>query len=640
MQYRRELDGLRAVAVVSVIFFHTGFSVFGGGFVGVDVFFVISGYLITSLLIAELERGDFSLSRFYERRARRILPALFFVMLTCLPFAYMWMLPSQLKDFAQSLVAVVFFASNILFWREDGYFAAAVELKPLLHTWSLAVEEQYYVLFPLLMLLLWRLGRHRVFWIVIVTAVLSLLLAEWGSKNTPVANFYLAPTRAWELLAGSICAFLTFGKTQRSSNVLSSTGLAVILFAVFVYDENTPFPGAYALAPVVGTVLIILYAAPVTWVAQLLSTRGFVGIGLISYSAYLWHQPLFAFARLRSIKEPNYPLMAILVVVSLLLAWATWRYVEQPFRNRQNPAFMARRSLFATSGTVGAIFVAIGLAGHFGVGFSGRSNDELTLAGLDQRVEVNHGLHSDCEGEFNNSKNCHTTPAPEVLLWGDSYAMHLAQGMVASEQELALQQHTMSVCTPVIGIAHLSIKYGEDWAQKCIEFNNAVMNWLRSQTRVRTVVLSSPFSQLLGDTILMASKGVVTKPNMQVIAAKLVATANKIRQAGANVLIVSPTPRSGSDVGQCLVRTVYFNADKSGCDFALKTETDAYEFLRIVSKDIPVYWLNEDICDAEVCDVMQDGTFIYRDEGHLSKEGSAYLGRLNEWMPKFRAMAN
>jgi peptidoglycan/LPS O-acetylase OafA/YrhL len=163
MIYRREIDGLRAIAVVPVILFHAGVTVFSGGYVGVDVFFVISGYLITSILIGELEQGNFSIARFYERRARRILPALFFVMLCCIPFAWMWMLPSELKDFSQSIAAVVFFASNVLFWREEGYFAPTAELKPLLHTWSLAVEEQYYLLFPVFLLLAWRFGRNRVF---------------------------------------------------------------------------------------------------------------------------------------------------------------------------------------------------------------------------------------------------------------------------------------------------------------------------------------------------------------------------------------------------------------------------------------------------------------------------------------------
>jgi len=189
LKYRAEIDGLRALAVVPVILFHAGFELFSGGFVGVDVFFVISGYLITTILIEDIENKRFSIVNFYERRARRILPALFLVMLVCIPFAWMWMIPSQMKDFSQSLVAVSLFASNILFWRESGYFDATAEEKPLLHTWSLAVEEQYYVLFPIFLILAWRFGKNRVFWMIVVMAAISLLLSEWGWRNKATANF-------------------------------------------------------------------------------------------------------------------------------------------------------------------------------------------------------------------------------------------------------------------------------------------------------------------------------------------------------------------------------------------------------------------------------------------------------------------
>lgn len=205
--YRPEIDGLRAVAVLPVILFHAGFDLFSGGYVGVDVFFVISGYLITSIILREMEQGKFSIARFYERRARRILPALFFVIVCCLPFAVIWMASGEIKRFGQAMIAVSLFASNVFFWKTTNYFAPAAEEEPLLHTWSLAVEEQYYVLFPLFLMLCWRFGRSRLFWLTALAALLSLGLAEWGWRNQPVANFYLLPTRAWELLAGSLLAF-------------------------------------------------------------------------------------------------------------------------------------------------------------------------------------------------------------------------------------------------------------------------------------------------------------------------------------------------------------------------------------------------------------------------------------------------
>jgi len=639
MRYRREIDGLRAVAVLPVILYHAGVGLFGGGYVGVDVFFVISGYLITSILIGDLERGTFSIARFYERRARRILPALFVVMVACMPFAYLWMLPQELKNFAKSLVAVTLFGSNMLFWREDGYFAAAAELKPLLHTWSLAVEEQYYLLFPLFLLLVWRLGRRRVAGVVAVLAVLSLLLAEWGWRHSPVANFYLAPTRAWELLAGSLCAFASVGRPQRANGGLAAAGLALILSAVFAYDSRTPFPSLYALAPVAGTALVILFAGEETRTARLLSLRPLVGIGLISYSAYLWHQPLFAFARLRSLTTPPPVLMAALALASILLAWASWRFIELPFRNRTRPLPATRARVFAASGALGAVFIALGLAGYVGNGWGWRGNGIVTQAELGARLIVNHGLSDDCEGSFGTSPDCATAPRPDVLLWGDSFAMHLAQGIVASDPGVALRQHTISSCAPILGIAQIGDGKTADWARGCIRFNDQVMDWLRTQPQVATVILSSPFGGILEGDLLLADGEILRGGGENYVAEQLLETARAIRATGARVIIVSPTPRSGWNIGQCLARSTYFGSDPAGCDFPLDTGTAPLRLLRAVGDGIPVYWLHDDICDGETCYPLRDGIFIYRDTGHLSREGSAALGRLHGWMAAFRAMA-
>ena len=640
MQYRPEIDGLRAVAVLPVILFHAGFSVFTGGYVGVDVFFVISGYLITSLLIADLEQGNFTIARFYERRARRILPALFVVMFACLPFAYMWMSPSQLEDFSASVVTVILSLSNIFFLSQVDYFAPSAELQPLLHTWSLAIEEQYYFLFPLLLLALHRF-RHRVAVIVVIFLILlSFIFSEWAWREDAERSFFFTLSRFWEIGAGTICAFMTIGRAQRSSNLLSTIGLALIICAVFAYNDSTPFPSFYTLVPVVGTMLVILFAAQDTWVARLLSLRGFVGIGLISYSAYLWHQPLFAFARLRSLTEPSNALMATLAVASLLLAWATWHWVEQSFRNRSNPLVVTRRSVFVASGAIGATFLAVGLVGYVTNGLENRTRNGASLAELDMRVVVNHGLHKDCEGAFNSSENCYTSIEPNVLLWGDSFAMHLAQGLIASEPSLKLQQHSMSVCTPVLGMAHVGRGYSEDWAKRCIAFNHQVFNWLLTHDSVDLVVLSSPFAQLLSPSVLLDDGTLLQDPEISFVANAILDTAETIRSTGARVVIVSPTPSSGFNNGQCLMRTVYFGVNEAACDFPLNLDTGPYELLRSVQDDVAVYWLHQNICTNEVCDVIKDGVFIYRDTGHLSKEGSAYLGRQNSWNEEFARIAN
>jgi peptidoglycan/LPS O-acetylase OafA/YrhL len=320
MQYRPEIDGLRAVAVLPVMLFHAGLGAFAGGFVGVDVFFVISGYLITSIILAELEQGCFSIKRFYERRARRILPALFLVLAVCVLLAQVWMLPDQFHEFSRATLSVVFFASNIFFWKSTDYFAPEAEENPLLHTWSLAIEEQFYIVFPVLMLLLWQAGRNAVAVLVVLATVASLALAQYGAYTSPLATFYLLPTRAWELGVGAICAFALHGRARREQPLLALLGFGLIVYAVFAFDGETPFASLYALVPVGGAALVILYGGSTRLVGRVLASGPLVGIGLVSYSAYLWHQPLFAFARVRLAVPPSTGLLLLLTGLSLILA--------------------------------------------------------------------------------------------------------------------------------------------------------------------------------------------------------------------------------------------------------------------------------------------------------------------------------
>lgn len=451
MRYRPEIDGLRAVAVLPVILFHAGFGSFAGGFVGVDVFFVISGYLITSIILADMDEGKFRISTFYERRARRILPALFLVMAACIPFAFMWLLPRDLKDFFQSIVAVSTFSSNILFWRESGYFDVAAELKPLLHTWSLAVEEQYYIFFPLFLIVMWRLGKRWIMLAFVILAIMSLALAQWLVYRDAAAAFFLLPTRVWELLFGALVA-LYFNRNgdarfdPRVSQVLSLVGLGLITFSVFAFSEETPFPSLYALAPTVGAVLIILFTQPGTLVSAILGHRLVVGIGLISYSAYLWHQPLLAFARHRSISAPSPVEMGILCLVTIPIAYLTWRYVESPFRNKKR---VSRRFIFASSGVVAACFIAIGLLGHLKNGY-----ESFWLRQQSASVQKTYGLikaaadlenqqdNHDCrfnvpslgQSERSRIDACYQKYGRGVAVLGDSHAIDLF-GVVTTSNE-------------------------------------------------------------------------------------------------------------------------------------------------------------------------------------------------------------
>lgn len=444
MHYRAEIDGLRALAVVPVILFHAGFHAFSGGFIGVDVFFVISGYLITSIIINDLAKGQFSLVDFYVRRAKRILPALFLVMLVCLPFAAFIFLPIAMKDFAQSLVATSVFSSNFLFFTESGYFEPNAELKPLLHTWSLAVEEQYYIIFPLLLILAWRFGRRWILGLLTVIFLFSLAAAEWGTVSSPAAAFYLLPMRAWELLIGAFAAFYLQDRAARLPHAVhqagSVMGLALIFYAIAAFDEATPFPGVQALIPTLGTTLIILFAMPGTWVNRLLSVRALVFLGLMSYCAYLWHQPLFAFSRYSSPEEPSAVIMLLLCFATLPLAYLSWRFVERPFRRPELPA-----------GTLISV-VAVAAVGFIGVGYAGSLSDGFKNQILTYRLSDNErhlyetirlSNEDDPANTADGSGQCHFRASradaldrekfqkcadqhgPAVVILGDSHAINI-----------------------------------------------------------------------------------------------------------------------------------------------------------------------------------------------------------------------
>ncbi|MEQ8965283.1 MAG: acyltransferase family protein [Azospirillaceae bacterium] len=381
MDYRREIDGLRAVAVLPVVFFHADFAWAAGGFVGVDVFFVISGFLITSIIQAQRAEGRFRFAEFYERRARRLLPVLFLVLAATTAAGLVLESPPRLADLGESLVATALFGSNFLFLAGTGYFDTATETTPLLHTWSLAVEEQYYLVFPGAFLLLAAMARRHLTAVLGVAAVASFALCLALVRLYPEQTFYFTPARIWELLAGAILALVLAGPAGvrvaalpgRLRSALGFAGLAAILGAIALLDAATPFPGPAALAPVLGTVAVLAFARADTVCGRLLARPEPVAIGLISYSLYLWHQPLLAFAKVHAPAGlPPGPAVA-LIAASSALAWASWRYVERPWRDRRRTPGRARVFAASAAGTLGA--VAVGVALVAGDGLPGRFAD-------------------------------------------------------------------------------------------------------------------------------------------------------------------------------------------------------------------------------------------------------------------------
>ncbi len=347
LTYRPEIDGLRAIAVAAVIFYHAQITIFGhqpfkGGFIGVDIFFVISGYLITSIILKELfTTGAFSFKHFYERRIRRILPALLFVMLVSFPFAWMYLMPGSFLDFSKSILYSLGFGSNFYFhYSGQIYGAQSGLLKPFLHTWSLSVEEQFYILFPIVLLVTFKYFRKYLIHILILGFIISLGLADWGSRNHPSLNFYVLPTRGWELLAGSILAYFEITLGERSKNktlnlILPSVGLFLIGHSILFFNDEMFHPSFYTLSPIIGVCLIIWFSNKNELITKLLSTKLFVGTGLISYSLYLWHYPIFAFSRIINFTSGNLFNKLLLGILILLLSIFSYYFIERLFRNKK-----------------------------------------------------------------------------------------------------------------------------------------------------------------------------------------------------------------------------------------------------------------------------------------------------------------
>ncbi len=615
-QYRPEIDGLRALAIVPVVVYHAGVSGFGGGYVGVDVFFVISGYLITSIILAEKSVGKFTMSGFYERRARRILPALFFLMIAGIPFAWFWMTPHHLKGYAQSMVATSVFLPNIYFFLKSSYFDIDADEKPLLHTWSLGVEEQYYLTFPLFVILAWRWGLIRFAWVVAIVALSSLGVSEWASRAYPVANFYLAPTRAWELSLGSLLAvFQALGVRSclvpsMRRKLLEFAGIVLIVAPVFVYDHSTRFPGAWALPPTVGAALIICFADETTLIGRLLACTPVRAIGLISYSLYLWHQPVFAFARLYGTEALSPKLILALIVLSMALAFFSWRFIEQPLRDRRR---FSRRRIFGLALAGSVFFVALGLAGHLADGFPNRlSPDQLEIFAFADDPAT--------QSKAFPGKNCFLAPEQDAsafgpctegadaggrvaYLWGDSHAAHLYSGLSKRlGSEYRLTTLTSGACPPLLN-------YGRS---ACRSINKFVLG-----------------------------KIALDQPDLVVIAAvwgnyewrEVERTIRQLKTAGVKqIRIVGPIPRWIPSLPVVLVRhKVRFSEIPQRISLGLDPNVRRLDAeMRVMAENEGVAYISpySILCDVGGCLVRAGSnleSLLQWDVSHLTNSGSEYL---------------
>ncbi len=673
--YRPDIDGLRAVAILCVVIFHAFPAYLRGGFIGVDIFFVISGFLISSIIFRSLKEDEFSFTEFYARRVRRIFPALIVVLGACFIFGWFALLPDEYAMLGKHMAAGAGFVQNFVLWKEAGYFDVTSELKPLMHLWSLAIEEQFYLLYPLLIWLAWRAGLN-VLLVVLTLLLLSFGLNMHGIGKDAVKTFFLPQTRFWELLVGAILAYgAIHGQAAKSrltivshpifqriapiverrkavlGNMLSVAGALLMLASVITIHRDRVFPGAWALLPVSAAGLLIL-AGPNTWINRtILSNRLMVGIGLISYPLYLWHWPLLSFVRILESGTPSHEGIRIAAVaLSFLLAWVTWRFVERPIRSR--------RKTWVTAATLTVTLAAIGY-----VGYNAFQREGLPFrSGIRDAEEFNKQLRwkptlrasEECRRyyhpEFPGRGFCvvSSSQVPSVVLIGDSHANHLYPGLA---KELANTGETIanfgdSACPPLFNTR--SYKRGDPDTERCLGIVDKMLEFAEQTTSVHTVVMADIGAHYLhnsgkgyGKPEEGPNEWVLSRPgqtdvssNDQVYEEALRETLVRLTAKGKRVILVLDNPNLRFSPRSCIQnRPIRLdNTVRTPCAIS-REEFDGRNkiyraLVKKVSREIPhvqIFDAGSKFCDDQWCSAIKDGKLLYRDSSHLSVAGSEYV---------------
>lgn len=655
--YRPDIDGLRAVAILSVVIFHAFPTKLRGGFIGVDVFFVISGFLISSIIFRSLQRGDFSFSEFYANRINRIFPALLVVLTSAMIFGWFALLPDEFKQLGKHIAAGSGFVQNIVLWNEAGYFDKASELKPMMHLWSLAIEEQFYLIYPLLIWGMWRL-RFNLLAIVASIGLLSFTLNVTGIREDVTKTFFLPHTRFWELLAGSVLAYFhlfkgvpsvawlrqsfscnrdNFQPTSISAhrntlleNTLSWIGLLLILAANFGLHEGKTFPGWWALAPVAGAFLLIM-TGPAAWVNRhILANRFLVFVGLISYPLYLWHWPILTFARIMESGTPSSDIRIAAVALSFLLAWGTYIFIEKKIR-------FGRKSYVKTV----ALALVMGTVGCAGFGV-------FREDGFPERAIVhnNYVQHAQVENPY---LPCSTDPAYElvgkyckkyqlgsnqetVVLWGDSSTRYWEPVFLDIGRSAG---HTL------INISHPS-------CPPILEARKTHFDYLESKIYCSDGEIQRQALKLIGslrpDVVVLISAWNSYSPsvNKEFIADRKVDEANQITTTDAIRMRVPETIIRLSQIGRVIVfkswpmlseppkyevRRIAFLQSKRELNFVRKTDFDKDSelinsvFDKIQDPNLAYFDPSRKIC-ADLCSPVLDGIRLYSDAYHITPEGA------------------
>jgi peptidoglycan/LPS O-acetylase OafA/YrhL len=636
--YRPEVDGLRAIAVVAVILFHTNLGVATGGYVGVDVFFVISGYLISAIILREVGERRFTFLGFYERRIRRIFPALFVVLAATTAAAWVILPPQHMQTYGQSLVATTAFASNVFFWLKSGYFGGDAELFPLTHMWSLSVEEQYYVFFPFLALIAaW--GRPKLLNGLMAAALLaSLALCLFYAPRDQMLAFFMTPMRAWELMFGVFIALHerswrpALDRIRFATPLIEIAALAMIVVPIVLYDSSTLFPGVSAIPPVLGSALLILMSRPDTLVGRVLSSRAFVLVGLMSYSAYLWHQPLYALSRMQGLTETGWPAYAALIALTFGLAWLSLKYIEAPFRDRRR---FTRLQVYAGFVLGSALLVAIGLAAHLRTGFPERfSAGTLAVAATGAPSPRRDACHVEGVDAPGPDQACRYFASDDVrwAVFGDSHGVEIAYALAerlrpAGQGVLHL---TFSGCQAALTF--------ESANPGCTRWMGESVAWLERDRRITDVVLVFRHSfYLFGDQTKSYPHVPAARPNFLTdlpadeararYVESLTRIVERLTASGKRVHIVAPIPDLPTHVERYTFKGDPTDADRvTGVTLEFHRERNA--FIRPVldrlarAPGVDVIDPADAVCSNGRCASLIDGASMYFDDNHFSVAGA------------------
>ncbi len=653
IQYRKDIDGLRALAVIPVVLFHSGFPFFEGGYVGVDIFFVISGFLITSILMRQLNQGAFSIANFYERRIKRIFPALFTVLLVSSIVAIWLMLPGEFKQFKQSMVSALFFFSNYFFMFDVGYFADPAETKPLLHMWSLAVEEQFYVLFPVYLFLAFKYFRKYLGIVTLLLFLLSFIYSVVLVEYRPGDAFYSTPVRAWELMIGSLLAIYpnrSLLAHKNVANALSLSGLLLIIYAVVFFDKTTPFPGYMAMIPVMGSALILFAAHHQgNYVGRLLSTPVFRFFGLISYSLYLWHWPVLAFARLYSLGSHPDDLMPMLLVLMIVLSFLSWQFVEKPFRSGQLLNPNSKVLLNRYSGSLLVLFVTLTALAFSdyrrAVKREHRSHREARV--LSKPMELNQCDHY--KGSSRNLNLCFigdvNNPEISFAMLGDSHAFALMPGVYDSAQSHGKKGIFIGSggCIGLFGVTREKQGF-----EHCKSRMDAFAEYIATQPGIKQILIASRwgtyttgkrYKNTIGDSFYISdeqTKQISFEENKLVFERGFEHTIEFLKGLNKEITVITQVPESeysSLDIirAKRLNRSVDFRPKVTEYMARQKIATDVFMKYE-ASGDIDLIPVHESMCGLTHCVVFDGGKSIYIDNNHISRTYAKKLSPIYDYL--------